>query len=229
MAPQSTIELRSKIVTLWEQGFSSRRIAEQVHLSDEHCRIIRRTLGRYACLSFAATLALISPKVKKRFPTLQHFVDAGLMMPDEKKIMQGLTDEYPNYPQFWLPLAWASNIAARARQEGLIRTDVGLNSILQEINNFRTKCGGLLNYDWINIPLVYTQVTYLIVDKIHEDYPQLMQDQYWNTLVPKQLPFTVASEKYREDIPQSSTANMSITEVDAEILPDGLLNVCASY
>ncbi|KAK9702823.1 Bestrophin, RFP-TM, chloride channel [Popillia japonica] len=257
--------------------------------NDEHCRIIRRTLGRYACLSFAATLALISPKVKKRFPTLQHLVDAGLMMPDEKKIMQGLTDEYPNYPQFWLPLAWASNIAARARQEGLIRTDVGLNSILQEINIFRTKCGGLLNYDWINIPLVYTQVitiavytyfltsvigrqlvkeredilyfpflavlefffymgwvrvaetlinpfgeddddfdvvwmidrhvqvTYLIVDKIHEDYPQLMQDQYWNTLVPKQLPFTVASEKYREDIPQSSTANMNITEVDAEI------------
>ncbi|GJQ86621.1 hypothetical protein Trydic_g15725 [Trypoxylus dichotomus] len=267
-------------------------VSASVKGNDEHCRIIRRTLGRYVCLSFAATLTLISPKVKKRFPTLQHLVDSGLMMQDEMKIMQDLKDEYPNYPQFWLPLAWASNIAARARQEGIIRTDVGLNSILQEINAFRTKCGGLLNYDWINIPLVYTQVitiavytyfltsvigrqlikdkenilyfpflavlefffymgwvrvaetlinpfgeddddfdvvwmidrhvqvTYLIVDKIHEDYPKLMQDQYWNTLVPRQLPFTVASEKYREDCPQSSTAKMSITEVDAEVLPE---------
>lgn len=68
-------------------------------------------------------------------------------------------------------------------------------------------------------------MTYLIVDKIHEDYPELMQDQYWNTLVPKQLPFTIASEKYREDCPQLSTAKLNITEVDAEVLPPGLRHV----
>lgn len=56
-----------------------------------------------------------------------------------------------------------------------------------------------------------------------------MQDQYWNTLVPKQLPFTVASEKYREDIPQSSTANMNITEVDAEISLSPVCDLHKSY
>lgn len=29
----------------------------------------------------------------------------------------------------------------------------------QELNVFRSKCGMLFHYDWISIPLVYTQVT----------------------------------------------------------------------
>lgn len=29
----------------------------------------------------------------------------------------------------------------------------------QELNVFRGKCGMLFHYDWISIPLVYTQVT----------------------------------------------------------------------
>lgn len=31
----------------------------------------------------------------------------------------------------------------------------------QELNAFRSKCGMLFHYDWISIPLVYTQVTSL--------------------------------------------------------------------
>lgn len=29
---------------------------------------------------------------------------------------------------------------------------------VQELNNYRTKCSLLFHYDWISIPLVYTQV-----------------------------------------------------------------------
>lgn len=29
----------------------------------------------------------------------------------------------------------------------------------QELNVFRGKCGMLFHYDWISVPLVYTQVT----------------------------------------------------------------------
>lgn len=34
-------------------------------------------------------------------------------------------------------------------------------SILQEFSEFRTKCGLLWSYDWVSIPLVYTQVVTL--------------------------------------------------------------------
>lgn len=43
----------------------------------------------------------MSPKVKKRFPTLNHFVDAGLLTKEEKKIFEDLDNEYPNYTKNW--------------------------------------------------------------------------------------------------------------------------------
>ena len=30
---------------------------------------------------------------------------------------------------------------------------------MQEINKFRMGCGMLMSYDWISVPLVYTQVS----------------------------------------------------------------------
>jgi len=33
---------------------------------------------------------------------------------------------------------------------------------MQEINSFRGHCGSLFNFDWITVPLVYTQVSVLM-------------------------------------------------------------------
>ena len=33
-----------------------------------------------------------------------------------------------------------------------------MNVYLQELNKYRAKCSLLFHYDWISIPLVYTQV-----------------------------------------------------------------------
>lgn len=68
-------------------------------------------------------------------------------------------------------------------------------------------------------------MTLLIVDKLYEQHPQLMQDQYWRDLVPEQLPFTVASQKYVDDCPQASTANMNITSIGATIVAPVLRKV----
>lgn len=62
-----------------------------------------------------------------------------------------------------MPLAWAANIATRARHEGLIREDVSVKSILDELNATRSKLGALLDYDWVSMPLVYTQVCILLI------------------------------------------------------------------
>lgn len=59
----------------------------------------------------------------------------------------------------WLPIIWACSIVSRARKEGKIREDHGVKAILDEMNKFRGNCGTLLSYDWISVPLVYTQVS----------------------------------------------------------------------
>lgn len=56
---------------------------------------------RYVCVAFTATLGLVSPKVKKRFPTLQHLVLAGLLQEDELEIWTTLDNEFPSYTKYW--------------------------------------------------------------------------------------------------------------------------------
>lgn len=39
---------------------------------------MRRTIMRYVNLSYIMILTMVSTRVKKRFPTLDHLVDAGM-------------------------------------------------------------------------------------------------------------------------------------------------------
>ncbi|KAK8752567.1 hypothetical protein OTU49_006276, partial [Cherax quadricarinatus] len=265
-------------------------------LQDERSRLMRRTVMRYVNLTELITLIMISPTVKKRFPTLDHVVEAGFMTSNEKKIFDAL-DEKTSHPKYWMPLVWAGSIVTRARKEGRIRDDFAVKTIIDEINRFRGLCGGLLSYDWISIPLVYTQVvtlavysfflatimgrqfldpkqkidkhhidfyvpvftllqfffymgwlkvaeslvnpfgeddddfevnwlvdrnlqvSYLIVDEMHSEHPELIQDMYWDEVFPQELPYTIASEAFRREPPQGSTANIEVPETEQEFLP----------
>ena len=55
-------------------------------------------------------------------------------------------------------MVWAGAVVTRAKKEGKIKDEFAFQTIIKEINDFRSNCGGLLAYDWIQIPLVYTQV-----------------------------------------------------------------------
>ncbi|XP_050442903.1 bestrophin-4 isoform X2 [Adelges cooleyi] len=262
---------------------------------DERGRLMRRNIVRYAVLAYVITLKHVSIRVKKRFPTLQHIVDAGLMMKSEKEILELIEVKTP-MTNYWIPLTWATNIINRARREKLISSDQMVQTILLEMSDIRYRLGSLIGYDSVNIPILYSQVVtlsmyayfgaqligaqmveppvewgfkdfkefdlyvplltivefcfflgwlkvaevligpfgeddddielnwlidrhikaaYMIVDEMHEEHPELLKDQYWDEVVPKDLPYTVASEHYRREEPKGSAEFYKVKESDA--------------
>ncbi|XP_032252035.1 bestrophin-2a [Halichoerus grypus] len=135
-------------------------VAGTVHGRDERGRLYRRTLMRYAGLSAVLILRSVSTAVFKRFPTIDHVVEAGFMTREERKKFENLNSSYNKY---WVPCVWFSNLAAQARREGRIRDNSALKLLLEELTVFRGKCGMLFHYDWISVPLVYTQVVTIAV------------------------------------------------------------------
>ncbi len=55
----------------------------------------------------------------------------------------------------------------------------------------------------------------MIVDEMHEEYPELLHDQYWDDIVPSDLPYTVGSEQYRKSEPKGSAENLKVSQKDA--------------
>ncbi|XP_078264223.1 bestrophin-4 [Rhinoraja longicauda] len=135
-------------------------VSGNVHGADEKGRILRRTLIRYANLSAVLILRSISTRIRKRFPSIEHVVEAGFMTHDELEKFESL---YSDFNKYWIPCVWFTNLAAQARREGRIRDDVALRLLMDELNLHRAKCSLLFHYDWISIPLVYTQVVTIAV------------------------------------------------------------------
>ncbi|CAI9738045.1 Hypothetical predicted protein [Octopus vulgaris] len=131
-----------------------------LHGHDERARMFRRTLARYMILGLILICRSISVAVMKRFPTMEHVIDAGFMTKEEVEIWESVQCKYH---KFWVPLTWANNVLVTARREERIESDWGLRMIIQQLSDFRDKCSLLFVYDWITIPLVYTQVVTLAV------------------------------------------------------------------
>lgn len=134
-------------------------IALYVNGNDEYARMLRRAMMRYLNLSLILVLRSISSAVKKRFPTLDHVVDSGFMTALELDLFLAVPSlEFNTY---WIPCTWFINLLKEARQNQRIPDPQGLKLVMEEFSEFRTKCGMLWSYDWISIPLVYTQVVTL--------------------------------------------------------------------
>ena len=97
--------------------------------------------------------------MKKRFPTIDHVIELGLMRSDELKCMEALNDKC-SVSKWWMPLVWATNIVVRARQENKIKSDPGVQTLLGELSRIRHGLTKVQHYDTISVPLVYTQVIY---------------------------------------------------------------------
>ncbi|XP_074661388.1 bestrophin-2-like [Tubulanus polymorphus] len=158
----------SIIITRWWQQYqnipwpdrASTCVGSLIHGTDDRGRMIRRTLMRYLNLASVFIFQSISTPVKKRFPTDDHIVRSGLMTESERKVYDAIPSPHS---KFWVPCQWAASLASRARNEGRIKDDIHLKSILDEINSYRNHLGVLYGFDWVSVPLVYTQVATLSV------------------------------------------------------------------
>ena len=59
---------------------------------------------------------------------------------------------------YCVPLAWAGTLITRARKEKRINSDHDVVKLMDQLVKTREYLGTLLLYDWVNVPLVYTQV-----------------------------------------------------------------------
>ncbi|KAH3699180.1 bestrophin-4-like [Dreissena polymorpha] len=127
---------------------------------DDASRIIRRTVARYMMAALVLILRTCSVSVMKRYPTMDHIVNAGFLTKEE---VVDLDNVNCKYHKFWVPLVWANTVITNARREGKITSDYGFKFIIEQLADFRDRCSICFVFDWITIPLVYTQVVTLAV------------------------------------------------------------------
>lgn len=67
----------------------------------------------------------------------------------------------------------------------------------------------------------HLQVSYMIVDEMHHDHPDLVRDQYWDEVFPNQLPYD--TDVKRNKPPEHSTAKFDKGHTTASIAnPDAV-------
>ncbi|CAJ0584236.1 unnamed protein product, partial [Mesorhabditis spiculigera] len=138
----------------------SMQIAAYVNGTDERSRMIRRAMARYLNLLTLFTFQNTSTVIKKRFPTMEHLVAAGLMTEEEKAELDNTATPHGVW---WLPAHWFVQLAVLARRECRIHDDFHLKTLIDDVMEFRGMCGMIWSYDWISVPLVYTQVVTIAV------------------------------------------------------------------
>lgn len=122
---------------------------------EEKARMIRRTLARWLVLLQVITWQSISTSVRRRFPKLINLEEIGIMTREERLAYEAVP---ANHGRWWTPAVWCCNLLVRARREGHIKDDILLYQLLEEMQEYRACLGWAWAYDWISIPLVYTQV-----------------------------------------------------------------------
>ncbi|XP_075433680.1 bestrophin-2a-like isoform X2 [Ascaphus truei] len=105
-------------------------ISGTVEGTDERGRMYRRTLMRYCSLSALLIQRSVSTAVFKRFPTMEHVVEAGFMTPLERTKYDALPSLYHKY---WIPCVWFCNLAVQAQSEGRVRDESLFKLLIQVV------------------------------------------------------------------------------------------------
>uniref|UniRef100_A0A914S009 Bestrophin homolog n=1 Tax=Parascaris equorum TaxID=6256 RepID=A0A914S009_PAREQ len=101
----------------------------------------------------------ISSKIRRRFPTIRHIVDSGLMTEKEFELLNKISSEVKNV-RWMTPLHWVQQILADEIKDNAPMASL-TNQFVQELKQYRSALRKLFCHDWVCVPLVYTQVAAL--------------------------------------------------------------------
>lgn len=124
------------------------------YIQGERYLVLRRTVARWLNLSCVLAWRGSSSRTLSRFPTMDHVVNSGLMTEEELKTFN---DTDGPHGKWFLPLQWINNLLEKCKENKIIDS-VQLKQMTREIYKFRMGMVMLKIFEWVSIPLVYTQV-----------------------------------------------------------------------
>uniref|UniRef100_A0A0N5ABM0 Bestrophin homolog n=1 Tax=Syphacia muris TaxID=451379 RepID=A0A0N5ABM0_9BILA len=143
----------------WCDNFSL-YVSSYIQGTSLRARMMKRNVARYMILMQTLVYRDISIKVRRRFPTPESLVAAGFINETEKTLLDETETPHKKY---WVPVRWAMAIIRQARSEGLVTNDFAVQDMYKKLLDFRTNLQTVSLYDWVPLPLVYTQVVFLTV------------------------------------------------------------------
>ncbi|XP_045025171.1 bestrophin-1-like [Daphnia magna] len=132
-------------------------LAIQIYITgdQETIRQLRQGLVHRSLLMLVLLLRSISPAVRRRYPNLESLVLDGVMTRKEKQSFESIV---PVVNLFWVPATWFATALQDAFSDGMLTNEYGTKLIMEEFLEFRANCGALWSYNWVSIPIIYTQV-----------------------------------------------------------------------
>lgn len=155
----------SNIVTRWWRQFECLPWPEDllsvlsmvIPGKDEKSQMRRHAVARYLNLSSALVWREISSKIRRRYPTVHHLVESGLLTEKEYKLLDQISSEVKNV-RWMAPLHWVQQIVLDEMKDGSPPIAL-INQFVNELRQYRASLRKLFCHDWVCVPLVYTQVT----------------------------------------------------------------------
>ncbi|CAJ0593764.1 unnamed protein product [Cylicocyclus nassatus] len=120
-------------------------------------RTVRRTVMRYVILTYVLVFRDISERLRRRFPTYNHLVPA-LMTEVEKTKLENEDIKRA----YWLPIEWAIQHLRKCYYRGQLE-EYHFSTLCGTVLRYREMMHSILSFDWINVPLVYTQVVHICI------------------------------------------------------------------
>ncbi|KAL6739163.1 hypothetical protein Aduo_012646 [Ancylostoma duodenale] len=157
----------SNVVSRWWRQFECLAWPEDllsmlctvIHANDEISQKRRHTIARYINLASALAWRDISKKIRLRFPNVSNFIDAGLLTEKEFQALESIHEDCETI-RWMAPLHWVQQIMRKEEAENKPTTSL-FNNFMTELKLYRQSLRKLFCYDWVCVPLVYTQVAAL--------------------------------------------------------------------
>ena len=113
---------------------------------------------KYCQLCYLVTCRSVSRHARALYPRLEDCARDGWLDAADRDAFEAVSRELPHGSAWWIPIMWSASLLKEARESGAVASDQALVYLSQELLQFRSRCGRMLDFDMIGVPLLYTQV-----------------------------------------------------------------------